>query len=259
MTRQQRVSGRSAGKLAAMGSAALRALLDLVLPTCCGGCTAPGAAWCPTCHATLGAPLELSLPGVPPIVAVGRYTGPLRTALLAYKERDRRDLTGALAALLATALLATSLLDAVAPENAGDQPLWLVPAPSRPAAARSRGGDHMLRLARRLAAQLTAAGRPARAARALRMRGGGRDSVGLPAAARAANLAGRMRPHHAGLPPRGARAVLLDDVVTTGATLRASVATLRASGVEPSTALVLCAATGSAPGGSSIPGAVAKP
>ena len=40
------------------------------------------------------------LPGGPPVVAAGRYRGPLRTAVLAYKERGRRDLAGPLAALL---------------------------------------------------------------------------------------------------------------------------------------------------------------
>ena len=40
----------------------------------------------------------------PPVVAAGRYRGPLRTAVLAYKERGRRDLAGPLAALLVPAL-----------------------------------------------------------------------------------------------------------------------------------------------------------
>ena len=66
---------------------------------------------------------------------------------------------------------------------------WLVPAPSRPSAARARGGDHVLRLCRVLAA-----GRPdIRVAAPLRLARHARDSVGLDAAQRAANLAGRLR------------------------------------------------------------------
>ncbi|MGI8799739.1 MAG: ComF family protein [Pseudonocardia sp.] len=232
-----------------MAATALRALLDLVLPSTCGGCNTPGPGWCARCHATLGDPLELSLRGAPPVVAVGRYAGPLRVALLGYKERNRRDLTDALATLLASTLVIA---------RPGER-LLLVPAPSRPAAARARSGDHMHRLTSVVAAQLSAAGHPAALAPALRMRRGGRDSVGLSSAARTANLAGRMRVHGPGVPPPGAVVVLVDDVVTTGATLRAATATLGARGVRPCTALVLCDATGSSLSGSSVQGSVAKP
>ena len=188
------------------------ALVDLVLPAECGGCTEPPAvgAWCARCAERLGTPAWVTLPGGPAVLTAGRYTGPLRTALLRYKERGRRDL----AAPLARHLL--PVLDAVPPT--GPAAAWLVPAPSRPAAARARGGDHVARLARALAA----ARRPdIRVAQALALARRTRDSVGLDAAERAANLAGALRVRHAVLPPPGSRVVLLDDIVTTGATLRA--------------------------------------
>lgn len=232
-----------------MAATALRALLDLVLPSTCGGCNAPGPSWCARCDATLGDPLRLAVPGAPPVLAVGRYAGPLRVALLGFKERNRRDLTDALATLLASTLV-------IAPPSGR---LWLVPAPSRPAAARARGGDHMHRLTSVVAAQLSAGGHPAALAPALRMRRGGRDSVGLSSAARTANLAGRMWVYGPGVPRPGTVVVLVDDVVTTGATLRAATVTLGAFGVRLSTALALCDATGSALSGSSVQGSVAKP
>jgi predicted amidophosphoribosyltransferase len=187
------------------------ALIDLLLPGLCGGCGTPGPGWCAACAARI-APSWPVLPAGPPVRAAGRYAGPLRTALLTYKERGRRDLAVPLARLLAGALNGVG-----SPAGTPRGGWWLVPAPSRPAAARARGGDHVLRLCRELAR----ADPRLRVAPALALGRRARDSVGLDAAARTANLAGRLRVREAALPPAGGAVLLVDDVVTTGATLRA--------------------------------------
>lgn len=210
----------------------LAELLDLVLPAGCGGCGAPGALWCGRCTDAVGPAREVL--GPPRTVAAGLYRGPLRQALLGFKERGRRGLAAPLAGLLAEAAQHGGLVAARC---------WLVPAPSRPGAARGRGGDHMLALAGLLAERLATPRRTVGVSSSLRMRGGGRDSVGLDAAARAANLSGRIFTRTEQLPPPGSEAVLVDDVVTTGATLRACTAALEAAGVPVRGAVVLCDAS----------------
>ncbi|MGH3831409.1 MAG: ComF family protein [Pseudonocardiaceae bacterium] len=218
----------------------LRPLLDLLLPVECGGCRVPGPLLCASCEGLLGAPVQVSAlcyEAGPPVYALGLYQGRLRAALLAYKERGRRDLAGPLGGALARGLLRLPLH----PESGGAG-VWLVPVPSRRSAAAARGGQHVELLARRAAAALAGMGVAAAVAPALRVSFGVRDSVGLAAAARQANLAGRVLPRRAGRPPAGTPVVLVDDVVTTGATAAACTATLLRMGVEIPAIVVLAAA-----------------
>ncbi|HEV3361615.1 MAG TPA: ComF family protein [Pseudonocardiaceae bacterium] len=216
-------------------------LADLLLPLRCAGCDLRGVALCPFCWHAIdpgdAPPRPYGRRSPVPIYSVAEYQGRARAVLLAYKERDRRDLAAPLGDLLANALL--HLPRATVAQDGG---WWLVPAPSRASAARRRGGSHLLRLARATADALARAGHPVGVAPALRFGAGVRDSVGLDRAARAANLAGRVRFRESAAPPVGTRVVLLDDIVTTGATAAACVRELRRAGRPPSVVLTFASA-----------------
>lgn len=216
-------------------------LLDLVLPADCVGCAATGVVLCPVCAVELAAPARPCRPtpapaGLPPGWCVGAYAGVLRAVLLAYKEHGRGGAARPLAAALARSV------EAATATAADGQRVWLVPVPSRRAAVRARGGDHMLRLAGEAARQLRRQGRPVFVARALRHRGAAQDSAGLDTAARSANVAGAF----AAVPGRVTRPgmlVLVDDLVTTGATLAAATAALTTAGLRPVATAVVAATT----------------
>ncbi|WP_456062084.1 ComF family protein [Amycolatopsis rhabdoformis] len=176
------------------------------------------------------------LTGLAPAYALARYQGVAKRVLIAYKERGRRDVAPALGRVLAAALPA---LPQAADPRAG--PWCLVPAPSRRSASRLRGGPHVQRLAEATARCLAHTGKEVSVAPALAVKGA-RDAVGLSRAERVANLAGRLRFVPAGRPPPGSRVVVLDDVVTTGATASACVRALTDAGVAVSAVVALLAA-----------------
>lgn len=204
----------------------LGALADLLLPRECAGCGVPGRVLCRRCAGLLAVP-HLAQPrrfpaGFPPTVAAGCYDGPVRPALNAFKERGRAELAGPLGAALALAVAAVLAGVPGRPHEVG-----LVPVPSAASALRARGRDHVRELTTRAVAELRAAGVPAREARLLRRSGRVLDSAGLSAGQRRANLAGTfaLRPHPGKL-SAGAALVVVDDVVSSGATLTEAAAVL---------------------------------
>jgi predicted amidophosphoribosyltransferase len=215
--------------------------LNLLIPVRCAGCGVAEEPWCRDCAAGARIPFAVSRQAIghgPPAYALGRYRGAARRAVLACKERGRRDVAVAIGRAMAAGL--PGLPHSPAGPGA---PWYLVPAPSRPAAARRRGGQHMLDVARHCAAALAETGRAAAVAPALRLDRRARDSVGLDAEGRAANLRGRLRFLPAGAPPVGTPVVLLDDVITTGATAAACTSVLARAGI-PVAAVLAFTATG---------------
>lgn len=207
---------------------AVRDLARLVLPVECAGCGALDEVLCGPCRALLAGPVrrcESSAPrldrmdGRPPVPvwALTEYTGPVRDLVVAWKDRGRADLTGALRAALAVG--ATDVARVLDAARVGT--LLVVPAPSSGAARRRRGADLVGQLARSVAQECAGAGVPARSARVLAQRRGVRDQVGLGARARARNVAGAVRWRARTPLAPGQPVLLVDDVLTTGATLAA--------------------------------------
>lgn len=186
----------------------------------CVACDAPGPALCATC-APASEGFAFAIDGVPAF-ALGGYDGPLRRAVVAMK-RGQRDPIDAFAALLAAAPL----------------PLRgaLVPLPTTGRRAAARGFDQAVLLARALA----------------RLRGVacvelfvkcGRPQEGRSRRERlAASGRFRLRP---GVPSPPV-ATLLDDVCTTGATLRDALRTLAGAGIAVGGIVVVARADGTHP------------
>ncbi|EIV93933.1 ComF family protein [Frankia sp. QA3] len=244
----------------------LAILADLIVPLSCAGCGGRGASVCPACVAELRGPAFLAAAGpmatprrrgLPPCLAAARYGGRVRSILLAYKERGRvdaaRPLGAALARAVARALPAAAPAALGGPSGVRSAPapapaFVLVPVPSTAAARRRRGFDHLALLCSAAAAVLRRHGHRVRVAPVLRPVRRLADQAGLGAAARAVNLAGAFevvnpaRAARRATLPAGARVVVVDDVLTTGATMGEAVRALRAASVR-TTAVAVVAVT----------------
>lgn len=218
---------------------------EILLPTPCAACSEPlpgtARALCPTCAAAL---VPLAGPRCPrcagpadgadeaclacqaaeppqlATVAWGEYDGTLRKALLALKHSGRDELARPLGRRLAARLAAepwATRLDMVSP------------VPSHPLRRFRRPWTAAALLAAEVGRELRLPLRPG-----LRRRGLGRQAVRT----RAARLELPRRAFAARRSVAGRRVLLVDDVCTTGTTLRRAAAALLAAGADA----VYCAA-----------------
>lgn len=232
------------------GRAAVRAvsricrddLMDLLLGARCVGCDQPGRACCARCAAELAGPASplsgaLAPDGLPPVWWVSDYAGVARAAIVAYKEHGRSGLAGPLGAALGRALGAA--LDdqpaaTGAPGPAAVRPVTLiVPVPSAPRATRQRGHDALRQLTRAAVAAARRHGHEVRLAPALRQVRRVADQASLTAVERHTNLVGAFGVRHSWRRRvDGAAVVVVDDVLTTGATAVEATRALRAAGAS---------------------------
>ncbi len=193
-----------------------------LIPPRCAGCDAPGCWLCLECRTSCD-PVEVGTPGLP-ILGAGGYEGPLRRAIHRFKYRGERGLAEELGALVARS---------VAADLARGTPLDAVVAvPLHPMRARARGYDQTALLAAVVARQV---GLPVRAA--LHRVRHIRPQVEFGRAERARNVAGAFLATAGSL--RGLCVALIDDVATTGATLREAGRAARAAGARSLRAYVV--------------------
>ena len=205
-------------------------LLDLVLGRACIGCGVPGRTWCTGCLDAC--PRDLRVTPLPraraQLVTATEYAGVAREAVVDYKEHGNRALAPMLGRLLADAVGAA--LAALAADRA-----VLVPVPGhrRP----DRGFDALGGIVRHARAAASADGTRVDVVPALRLARDRGPIKTLGRAGRRSAVGGSMgmgsnahcRRLHA-LARAGAAVIVVDDVVTTGATVTEAVGTLAAAG-----------------------------
>jgi predicted amidophosphoribosyltransferase len=235
----------------------LRALADLallVLPVSCAGCGEPDTGLCGRCRARFAGPERCEhragrldrVDGTSPVPVwcTADLVGPVRHVVTTWKDEGRRHLGRDLGGALRRAAQDQQVVD-----RCGGGPVLVVPVPTSGAARRRRGGDLVRTLAEQAARGLVMSGVQAEPAWVL-SRASHRDSSGLGARGRGGHAGIVVRPRWSGRLV-GRSVVVVDDVLTTGATLAACVAAVVDAGATVVAGLVVAStpAPGERPAG----------
>lgn len=207
--------------------------MAVLFPVECAGCSAPDRALCKDCRALLvaacGGPFhQQMLSDATPVLSAVRYEGHVRRMILGFKEQGRTDVVRPLAAPLRAAIEEA----VVGVVSRADCRIAVCAVPPSRTSLRRRGYRPVELLARAAGFRLTSAltsvapQDPAMA----------REQKSLGVAERSENRRGAFS---VGASVRGRRFVVVDDVVTSGATLDEAVRTLRSAGADVVSAVTL--------------------
>lgn len=246
--------GHSSGWLRAADQLSTSAteLLALAVPVDCVCCGAEDLALCVACErrvrlltrhpfrAEEQAPALMRIDGglILPVVAAGVYREELAQAVLSFKSHGQHQLTS---------VLARGLGQGIAAAVAGLDGICLVPVPSSTGAYIKRGFSPVHLLLAELRRGVTMPGTPvmdvvrkSRRRAALEQLPGGQKGLGR--GARASRVRGSMTvPERRRARVAGRRCIIVDDVLTTGATLAEAARALHLSGAVVLGAVVLAA------------------
>lgn len=204
---------------------------ELLFPRECAGCRVAGQLLCAACREHLrSAPHPVVRPrdlGFP-VFALGPYSDVRRNIIIAMKERGHQEIRHVMGEVFAAGLAHLQARGALPYSFA------LVPAPTRARSARLRGGDPVTAMALTAAKRLPGVevGRYVESSRIAQ------DQSDLSAGGRWLNMDNAVK-IRAGAVIAHRDIVLMDDVVTTGATLAATGRKLQAEGVKVWAGLVL--------------------
>jgi predicted amidophosphoribosyltransferase len=200
----------------------------MIFISTCAGCNEPGDVLCRRCRFSLVTTAPVTTPTG--VRAAMPFDGVARHAVLSLKFRNRRGVARQLGALMVRRLL---------PQGGASRPVDLVTwAPTSSSRIAERGFDQAELLARAVAREL---GVPCRR---LLYRSHGEPQAGRDRLGRLAGPSFRARAPRAGM-----RVLLVDDVVTTGATLEAARRSLIAAGIADVTCIAAAATPSAAVSG----------
>ncbi|MEO6942098.1 MAG: phosphoribosyltransferase family protein [Terrimesophilobacter sp.] len=203
-----------------MAKEAILDALAVLFPVDCAGCEAPDRVLCPACFALFRGPVveQVTASGVS-VASAARYEGVVRAVLLAVKEKARTDAARRLGSAFRSAIN-----HAASGSTSGVE---VCPIPSSRDALRRRGFSPVEVL-------LRAAG--LRAARVLRHTGSVVEQKLLGRSERESNLHGSFSARGSLV---GRRFVIVDDILTTGATIGEAARAIRAAGGDVAGAATL--------------------
>ncbi|MBT1161171.1 ComF family protein [Bifidobacterium sp. SO1] len=206
----------------------------MVLPRGCAGCDTPDEVLCAGCRGGFSHTICRSLP----LTVMGEgyscasYRDTARHAILSWKDHGDEECDGVFSSLLAGLAVRCGAVD----RNA---PVTLIPAPSSRSSMVRRGRWHMSTVTGHMAATLVAQGYAVDMMPALRTMLVSTKSVQAGGAAqRSQRIAGNIAVTGADS-IRGRRTIVIDDIMTTGATMRQCIAALDQAGCKVITALSL--------------------